>query len=137
LRRTSDGAVFSNERDIRFRVSLTKRCANSRQTSTAIWTSAQPGAVSLVQLGNNTMRTAFGLRPRPEFKQTPEQRCADVVAAQEFRQIQKFAAACRRQWPGAKICLRLDYDDAPASAGAPPNNLTPKQNGGSNEPGMG
>jgi hypothetical protein len=32
---------------------------------------------------------------------TPEQRHADVVAAQEFNQIKKFAAACRRQWPGA------------------------------------
>jgi hypothetical protein len=37
---------------------------------------------------------------------TSEQRCADVVAAQEFHQIQKFVAACRRQWPGAKIVLR-------------------------------
>ena len=39
-------------------------------------------------------------------KQTAEQRRADVVAAQEFHQIQKFAAACRRRWPGAKIVLR-------------------------------
>jgi hypothetical protein len=31
---------------------------------------------------------------------TPEQRNADVVAAQEFNQINKFVAACRRQWPG-------------------------------------
>ena len=43
-------------------------------------------------------------------KQTPEQRCADVVAAQEFQQIQKLAAACRRQWPGAQIVLRPDSD---------------------------
>jgi hypothetical protein len=42
--------------------------------------------------------------------QAPEQRCADGVAAQEFRQIKKFAAACRRQWPGAKIVLRPDSD---------------------------
>jgi hypothetical protein len=40
--------------------------------------------------------------------QTPEQRRADVIAAQEFHQIQKFAAACRRQWPGAMIVLRPD-----------------------------
>jgi hypothetical protein len=39
-------------------------------------------------------------------KQTPQQRCADLVAAQEFHQIKKFVAACRRQWPGAKIVLR-------------------------------
>ena len=43
-------------------------------------------------------------------KQTSEQRCADVAAAQEFHQIQKFAAACRLQWPGAKIVLRPDSD---------------------------
>jgi hypothetical protein len=27
---------------------------------------------------------------------------------QEFQQIQKFVAACRRQWPGAMIVLRPD-----------------------------
>lgn len=47
-------------------------------------------------------------------------------AAREFHQIQKFVAACRRQWPGAKICLRPDHDDAPASADAPPNNPEPE-----------
>jgi hypothetical protein len=47
---------------------LTKRYANSKQTSTPIWTIAHPGAVSLVQLGNKMMPTAFGLTPRPEFK---------------------------------------------------------------------
>jgi hypothetical protein len=26
----------------------------------------------------------------------------------EFREIQKFTAACRKQWPGAKITLRPD-----------------------------
>jgi hypothetical protein len=49
--------------------------------------------------------------------QTPEQRRADVAAAQEFHQIQKFVAACRRQWPGAMIVLRPD--DAPTGANAP------------------
>ena len=52
-------------------------------------------------------------------KQTPEQRCADVVAAQELRQIQKFAAGCRRQWPGAVIVLRPE--GAPTGASAPTN----------------
>jgi hypothetical protein len=68
LIQTSAGAVFKSGRDIPFRVSLTKRYASSRQTSTAIWTIAHPGAVSLVQLGNKMMPTAFGLRPRPDFK---------------------------------------------------------------------
>ena len=56
-----------------------------------------------------------GAQRRPVFR-TPEQRCADVVAAQEFHQIQKFAAACRRQWPGAKIVLRPNEDGPPAGA---------------------
>jgi hypothetical protein len=54
-------------------------------------------------------------------KQTPDQRCADVVAAQEFHQIKKFVAACRRQWPGAKIVLRPNEDGAPSGATAPSN----------------
>jgi len=56
---------------------------------------------------------------------TPQQRDADVAAAQEFHQIKKFVAACRRQWPGAMIVLRPD--GAPTGANAPPNpgrNLT-------------
>jgi hypothetical protein len=48
-----------------------------------------------------------------------EQNCADLLAAREFHQIQKFAAACRRQWPGAMIVLRPD--GAPTGAGAPIN----------------
>jgi hypothetical protein len=51
--------------------------------------------------------------------QTLEQRRADAVDAHEFHQIQKFAAACRRQWPGAMIVLRPD--SVPSGAGAPPN----------------
>jgi hypothetical protein len=45
---------------------------------------------------------------------TPEQRNADIANAQEFHQIQKFVAACRRRWPGAMIVLRPDG----ASSGA-------------------
>ena len=45
--------------------------------------------------------------------QTLEQRRADVVAAQEFHQIKKFVAACRRQWPGAKIVLRPNEGGPP------------------------
>ena len=54
--------------------------------------------------------------------QTPEQRCADVIAAQEFHQIQKFVAACRRQWPGAKIVLRPLEGGPPQGSDAPPPN---------------
>ena len=50
------------------------------------------------------------VRAMRNAKQTPEQHRADFVAAQEFHQIQKFAAACRRRWPGAKIVLRPDSD---------------------------
>ena len=68
--------------------------------------------------------------------QTLEQRRADDVAAQGFHQIKKFAAACRRQWPGARIVLRPDHDAASAPADARADNLTPKRNGGSNGSGM-
>jgi hypothetical protein len=37
-----------------------------------------------------------------------DQRRADAAEVQEFQQIQKFVAACRRQWPGAMIVLRPD-----------------------------
>lgn len=56
------------------------------------------------------------VRAMRNAKQTPEQHRADFVAAQEFHQIQKFAAACGRQWPGAKIVLRPNQDGAPAGA---------------------
>jgi hypothetical protein len=41
--------------------------------------------------------------------------------AQEFHQIQKFVAACRRQWPGAMIVLRPNEGGPPDGADAPPN----------------
>ena len=40
--------------------------------------------------------------------------------AREFQKIQKFAAACRQQWPGAKIVLRPNEGDASSGADAPP-----------------
>jgi hypothetical protein len=50
-------------------------------------------------------------------RQTLEQRRADAAAAvQEFHQIRKFVAACRRQGPGAMIVLRPD--SAPTGANA-------------------
>ena len=64
--------------------------------------------------GNRRMaaETHFG-------KRTPEQHYAEMLDAQEFHQIKKFVAACRRQWPGAMIVLRPD--SAPTGANAPPN----------------
>jgi hypothetical protein len=38
---------------------------------------------------------------------------------QEFYQIQRFVAACRRQWPDAKIVLWPNQDDASTGAYAP------------------
>ena len=38
--------------------------------------------------------------------------------AREFQKIQKFIAACRQQWPGAKIVLRPNEDDASSGADA-------------------
>jgi hypothetical protein len=35
--------------------------------------------------------------------------------------MQKFVAACRRQWPGAKIVLRPYEGGPPQGANAPPN----------------
>jgi hypothetical protein len=49
-------------------------------------------------------------------KQTTKQRWADVAAAQEFHEIRKFVAACRRQWPGATIVLRPDGTSIGADA---------------------
>jgi hypothetical protein len=39
--------------------------------------------------------------------------------AREFLQIQQFVAACRQQWPGAKIVLRPNQDGGQIGAGAP------------------
>ena len=39
--------------------------------------------------------------------------------AREFFQIQQFVAACRQQWPGAKIVLRPNQDGNQKGAGAP------------------
>jgi hypothetical protein len=60
-----------------------------------------------------------GVQRRPAFR-TPEERSADLLAAQEFQQITKFAAACRRQWPSAKIVLRPNEDGSSPGADAPP-----------------
>ncbi len=60
--------------------------------------------------------SSAGAQQRPAFRAS-EQRSADLLAVREFHLITKFAAACRRQWPGAIIVLRPDG----ARAGAPPN----------------
>jgi len=48
-----------------------------------------------------------------------EQRFLEMSEAQEFFQIQRFVAACRQQWPGAKIVLRPNYGVASIGAAAP------------------
>ena len=48
-----------------------------------------------------------------------EQRFLEMSDAQEFFQIQRFVAACRQQWPGAKIVLRPNKDGASIRVGAP------------------
>jgi hypothetical protein len=67
-----------------------------------------------------TIQGSIKVRAVRTVPQTPEQRCADVVAAQEFHQIKKFVAACRQQWPGAKIVLRPNEGGPPEGARAPP-----------------
>jgi hypothetical protein len=57
------------------------------------------------------------------IKQKIGQRHSETNDAQEFCQIQRFVAACRQQWPGAKIVLRPKQDGAPAGANAPPITL--------------
>jgi hypothetical protein len=55
-----------------------------------------------------------------------ERRRAEDADAREFRQIQEFVAACRRQWPSAVIVLRPDGAST-SGAGAPTNtNLHPE-----------
>ena len=44
-----------------------------------------------------------------------------VPGRREFQKIQEFAAACRRQWPDAKIVLRPNEDDASSGADARPH----------------
>jgi hypothetical protein len=68
--------------------------------------------------------TAFERRPQRQLAyfagvpaQAADRRRAEDADAQEFQQIRKFVAACRRQWPGAMVVLRPD--DAPVGAGAP------------------
>jgi hypothetical protein len=65
-------------------------------------------------------RMACGTDAQARFG-TPEQRYAEMLDAQEFHQIKKFVAACRRQWPGAKIVLRPNDGGPPQGADAPPN----------------
>ncbi|MGO9046169.1 MAG: hypothetical protein ACLQFW_04670 [Xanthobacteraceae bacterium] len=77
-------------------------------------------AIRTAGAGDRAMMAASngGAQRRPAFR-TPEQRYAEMLDAQEFHQIKKFVAACRRQWPGAKIVLRPE--SAPTGANALPN----------------
>jgi hypothetical protein len=73
----------------------------------------------MVPTGVSERRFARAANPQA-LASTPHQRAADLAAAHEFYQIQKFVAACRRQWPDAVIVLRPD--GAPVGA-SPPSNL--------------
>jgi hypothetical protein len=48
---------------------------------------------------------------QPDLPIAPLKPAADLF---ELREIQKFAAACRRQWPDAKITLRPNSEFARA-----------------------
>ena len=54
------------------------------------------------------------------IKQKIEQRRSEMSDAHEFLEIQRFVAACRQQWPGAKIVLRPNQDGPSPGADAPP-----------------
>ena len=55
------------------------------------------------------------------IKQKIEQRRSEMSDAREFLQIHRFVAACRQQWPGAKIVLRPNHGVASIGADAPTN----------------
>ena len=55
------------------------------------------------------------------IKQKIEQQHSEMSDAHEFLQIHRFVAACRQQWPGAKIVLRPNYGVASTGADAPIN----------------
>jgi hypothetical protein len=56
-----------------------------------------------------------------------EQQSLETSDAQEFFQIQRFVAAFRQQWPGAKIVLRPEQGGASAGANASPTTLQSHQ----------
>jgi hypothetical protein len=89
---------------------------------------SQPAIRSAGGAGDRAMMAAYngGAQQRPASvagvqagARTAEQRSADLLAAHEFHQIKKFVAACRQQWPGAKIVLRPNESGPPPGAGAP------------------
>jgi hypothetical protein len=44
-----------------------------------------------------------------------DQKVRELKDAQEFREVQEFADACRKIWPGAKIVIRPATATADAS----------------------
>lgn len=55
------------------------------------------------------------------IKRKIERRHSEMSNAQEFFHIQQFVAACRQQWPGAKIVLRPNQDGESIGADMPIN----------------
>jgi hypothetical protein len=76
-------------------------------------------------LDRERKRRTSAKAPPTENQHSPptEQRLLEMSDAQEFFQIQRFVAACRQQWPGAKIVLRPEQDGVSADANAP--SITP------------
>jgi hypothetical protein len=67
--------------------------------------------------------TAAGLRRvhRNAPLKSIEQQRSERSDAREFCQIQRFVAACRQHWPGAKIVLRPDPRQRGDRCNAPAN----------------
>jgi len=78
--------------------------------------------------GGAQLRPAFIARAQAGAP-TPEQRSADPIAAQELHRIAKFAAARRRQWPGAMIALRPDSMIATEVVNSGPPRGEPRKDG--------
>ncbi len=60
-----------------------------------------------------TIRTNAGRREWPTTVEQDAASRASYADAAEFRRIQKFLAACRRKWPGARIVIRPDTTSSP------------------------
>jgi len=91
----------------------TDRCSREDARSGYISPSGQAGTAPPTGLAQR--RTSRAADPQTRVG-SPQQRCADAANAREFQRIQTFAAACRRQWPGAVIVLRPNQGGAPAGA---------------------
>jgi hypothetical protein len=112
----SPGAVAAHGAFVTDQLERQVEPENNRQQQSASSAASRRALLTAASTGSPQRRTASVSDARAQGG-AAEQHCADVVAAQEFHQIRKFVAACRRQWPGAMIVLRPD--GAPTGANAP------------------